>query len=83
MFFAVRSSEIRWENLWLSSYDYESGEYRYGEVQDIESSGSGAEVEVYDYESGEYRTFEMEWTHNRVRGGFPPALPTRKDTNAG
>ena len=41
-------------------YDYESGEYRYGEVQDIESSGSGAEVEVYDYESGEYRTFEME-----------------------
>ena len=44
----------------IEYYDYESGEYRYGEVQDIESSGSGAEVEVYDYESGEYRTFEME-----------------------
>lgn len=44
----------------IEYYDYESGEYRYGEVQDIQSSGSGAEVEVYDYESGEYRTFEME-----------------------
>ena len=44
----------------IEYYDYESGEYRYGEVQDIENSGSGAEIEVYDYESGEYRTFEME-----------------------
>ncbi len=44
----------------IEYYDYESGEYRYGEVQDIQSSGSGAEVEVYDYDSGEYRTFDME-----------------------
>lgn len=44
----------------IEYYDYESGEYRYGEVQNIESSGGGAEVEVYDYESGKYRTFEME-----------------------
>jgi predicted CopG family antitoxin len=41
-------------------YDYDSGEYRYGDVESVESSGSGAEVEVYDYESGEYRTFEMD-----------------------
>ena len=44
----------------IEYYDYESGEYRSGEVQDIESSGSGAEVEVYDYDSGEYRTFDMD-----------------------
>tara|TARA_R110001592_G_C12819637_1_gene718840 strand:- start:412 stop:681 length:270 start_codon:yes stop_codon:yes gene_type:complete len=44
----------------IEYYDYESGEYRNGEVQDIQSSGSGAEVEVYDYETGEYRTFEMD-----------------------
>ncbi len=44
----------------IEYYDYESGEYRYGDVESIESSGSGAEVEIYDHESGEYRTFEME-----------------------
>jgi hypothetical protein len=44
----------------IEYYDYQSGEYKYGEVQDIQSSGSGAEVEVYDYESGEYRTFDMD-----------------------
>lgn len=44
----------------IEYYDYGSGEYRTGEVQDIQSSGSGAEVEVYDYDSGEYRTFEMD-----------------------
>ena len=36
------------------------GEYRSADVESVESSGSGAEVEVYDHESGEYRTFEME-----------------------
>ncbi|MDF4940482.1 DUF5334 family protein [Vibrio parahaemolyticus] len=44
----------------IEYYDYESGEYRYGDVESVESSGSGAEVEVYDHESGEYRTFEMD-----------------------
>ena len=44
----------------IEYYDYGSGEYRSGEVQDIQSSGSGADVEIYDHESGEYRTFEME-----------------------
>ena len=44
----------------IEYYDYESGEYRYGDVESVESSGSGAEVEVYDHESGEYRSFEMD-----------------------
>lgn len=44
----------------IEYYDYGSGEYRYGEVQQIQSSGSGAELEVYDYESGEYRSFDMD-----------------------
>ena len=44
----------------IEYYDYDSGEYLNGEVQNIQSSGSGAEVEVYDYDSGEYRTFEMD-----------------------
>ena len=44
----------------IEYYDYDSGEYRTGDVESIESSGSGAEVEVYDHESGEYRTFEMD-----------------------
>ncbi len=41
-------------------YDYGSGEYRYGDVESINSNGSFVEVEVYDQESGEYRIFEME-----------------------
>lgn len=44
----------------IEYYDYESGEYRFGNVESVQSSGSGAEVEVYDHESGEYRTFEMD-----------------------
>lgn len=44
----------------IEYYDYESGEYRTGDVESIESSGSETEIEVYDYESDEYRTFEMD-----------------------
>jgi hypothetical protein len=44
----------------IEYYDYESGEYRYGDVESVEPSGNGAEVEIYDNESGEYRTFEMD-----------------------
>ena len=44
----------------IEFYDYGSGEYRYGDVESIDSNGSSVEVEVYDQESGEYRTFEME-----------------------
>jgi hypothetical protein len=44
----------------IEYYDYESGEYRTGDVESIESSGSGAEVEIYDHDSGEYRTFDMD-----------------------
>ncbi len=44
----------------IEFYDYESGDYRYGEVQSIDSYGSSVEVEVYDYETGEYRTFDMD-----------------------
>jgi hypothetical protein len=44
----------------IEYFDYDSGEYRYGDVESINSSGSFVEVEVYDQESGEYRTFEME-----------------------
>jgi hypothetical protein len=41
-------------------YDYNSGEYRTGDVESIDRLGSSVEVEVYDHELGEYRTFEME-----------------------
>lgn len=44
----------------IEFYDYEAGEYRTGEVQDIERHGGMVEVEIYDYESDEYRTLEME-----------------------
>jgi Family of unknown function (DUF5334) len=44
----------------IEYYDYGSGEYRYGDVESINSYGSIVEVEVYDQETGEYRTFEME-----------------------
>ena len=44
----------------IEYYDWDEGEYRTGQVQDIERTGSGVEVEVYDYESGDYRTFEMD-----------------------
>jgi hypothetical protein len=44
----------------IEYYDYDTGDYRHGDVESVQKSGSGAEVEVYDQESGEYRTFEMD-----------------------
>lgn len=45
----------------IEFYDYDAGEYRYGTVENIDSSyGSSAKVEIYDHTSGEYRTFDME-----------------------
>lgn len=44
----------------IEYYDHGSGEYRYGDVESINSCGSSVELEVYDYETGEYRTFEMD-----------------------
>ena len=41
-------------------YDYGSGEYKYGNVESINSYGSSVELEVYDYDSGDFRTFDME-----------------------
>ena len=44
----------------IEIYDYNAGEYRNGEVQNIDRYGGSTEVEVYDYETGEYRTLEMD-----------------------
>ncbi len=44
----------------IEYYDYGSGEYKYGDVESINSYGSSVEVEVYDSDTGEYRTFEMD-----------------------
>lgn len=44
----------------IEYYDSNAGEYRTGEVQSIERSGSSVEVEVEDSETGETRTFEMD-----------------------
>jgi len=44
----------------IEIYDYNVGEYRNVEVQDIDRYGGSTEVEVYDYETGEYRTLEMD-----------------------
>jgi hypothetical protein len=56
----VESGELVRDGEEIEYYDYGRGEYRRGEVQDIQGLGEGAEVEVYDYDSGEYRTFEMD-----------------------
>lgn len=44
----------------IEIYDYNAGEYRNVEVQNIDRYGSLIEVEIYDYDSGEYRTLEMD-----------------------
>ncbi len=44
----------------IEFYDYEKGEYRYGDVESIQRRGSSVDVEVYDQDMGETRTFEME-----------------------
>ncbi|MFH7325947.1 DUF5334 family protein [Desulfurivibrio sp. C05AmB] len=44
----------------IEFYDYDSGEYRYGDVESIRRFGSSVEVEVYDRDTGEYRLFEMD-----------------------
>tara|TARA_R110002049_G_scaffold275802_1_gene453938 strand:+ start:528 stop:800 length:273 start_codon:yes stop_codon:yes gene_type:complete len=56
----IESGNLVREGEEVEYYDYGSGEYRYGDVEEIESNGRGATVEIYDYESGEYRTFEMD-----------------------
>lgn len=40
----------------IEVYHYDTGEYKYEEVQSVDSD----EVETYDYETGEYHTYEME-----------------------
>ena len=49
-----------WEGEDIEIYDYNAGEYRNVEVQNIDRYGGSTEVEVYDYETGEYRTLEMD-----------------------
>ncbi|MBY6208734.1 MULTISPECIES: DUF5334 family protein [Halomonas] len=44
----------------IEYYDWEASEYRYGEVDRINSRGNSVEVEIYDYDTGEYRTFDMD-----------------------
>lgn len=44
----------------IEYYDYNDGEYKSVEVQNIQRRGSTVEVEVYDNETGEYRILEME-----------------------
>lgn len=44
----------------IEYYDYNSGEYRTGDVESVERSGSSVDVEVFDHDSGEYRTFDMD-----------------------
>ena len=43
----------------IEIYDYNAGEYRNVEVQNIDRYGGSTEVEVYDYETGEYRTLKI------------------------
>lgn len=44
----------------IEIYDYDAGEYRNVEVQDIYKVGGSTRIEVYDYETGEYRELEMD-----------------------
>lgn len=44
----------------IEYFDYDKGEYRYGEVESIQRNGSSVEVEVYDHDQGENRTFDMD-----------------------
>ena len=44
----------------IEYYDHGTGEYKYGDVESVNSYGSSVEVEIYDYNTGEYRTFEMD-----------------------
>jgi len=44
----------------IEFYDYETGEYHQGTVEDIDRTGSGVELEIYDNTTGEYRVLEME-----------------------
>ncbi len=44
----------------IEYYDYADGEYKNGEVQNIEDNGSSVDVEIIDQDTGETRTFEMD-----------------------
>lgn len=46
-----------WEE--IEYYDYGSGEYKYEDVESIDSYGSSVEVEISDSYTDEYRTFEI------------------------
>ena len=55
----IESGNLVREGREIEYYDWDEGEYKYGDVQRIDRYGSTVEIEVYDYEEGEYRTFEM------------------------
>lgn len=44
----------------IEYYDYNAGEYKYGEVESVRSRGRNVEVEIIDYDSGDSRTFDMD-----------------------
>jgi hypothetical protein len=43
----------------IEYYDYANGEYKYGEVQNIEDNGSSVDIEIIDQDTGKTRIFEM------------------------
>ena len=44
----------------IEFYDYATGSYHYGTVENFSSYGGSVELEIYDYDSGEYRYFDMD-----------------------
>lgn len=44
----------------IEYFDYDSGSYRSGTVQEIDRTGSSVDVDIIDDETGESRTFEMD-----------------------
>lgn len=44
----------------IEFYDYNTGEYRYGDVEGMNDLGGSVEVEVYDHTTEQRRYLEME-----------------------
>lgn len=59
-FVEIEKGNLVREGREIEFYDYGSGEYRTGTVNDISTLGSGASVEIQDNETGETRTLDMD-----------------------
>lgn len=56
----IESGNLVREGQEIEVYNWDSGEYEYYDVENINNNFGDVELEVYDWNSGEYKYFDMD-----------------------